>query len=293
MERRLKTRALEHKRAFVHGILGWYPTHGREFSWREPGRTPYEILIAELLLKRTTAAAVARTYTSFLAKYPSLSKLASASIQELSDDLATVGLNQQRARSISRLTSYLIGCEGGDLPNSLDRLLQVPGLGDYSSRAILSFGFRQQAAILDNNVARILARVFASVLPESPKPPLLQELADILMCPKSHTKCNFALLDLGALVCRSGHPACRSCPLIRICDYFSKGLPDDQEKPYSPLREIRRSKGMSLVSLSQATGLSKLTIINFESKKTKPRPDTIHKLAAVLGVLPEALTQRS
>ena len=275
--------------ALQTALLTWASVNGRAFPWREPGSTPYQILIAELLLKRTTAIAASRLYTPFLNKYPTLRDLAMASEDELTRDLVTVGLYVQRAKTIVQLSQYLDEHEAGTVPASLERLKMVPGLGDYSARAILSFGHRVPAAVVDANVARILQRVFQTVMPRRSSQGLLQSVADSLLPKRDHQMYNFGLLDIGALVCRYVNPKCDACPLKGLCDCASGGgeLQEGVKTPASRLRQMRLSKSVSLVKLSQAARVTKSTIINMEAGRTQPRPETIRKLAAALLVQPD------
>lgn len=275
--------------ALQAAVLAWASVNGRPFPWREPGSTPYQILIAELLLKRTTAIAASRLYTAFLRKYPTLRDLATTSEDELARDLVPVGLYVQRAKTMAQLSQYLDEHEAGTVPDSLEQLKMVPGLGNYSTRAILSFGHRVPAAVVDANVARILQRVFQTVMPRRASQRLLQSVADSLMPKRDHQMYNFGLLDIGSLVCRYVNPKCDSCPLRGLCDYASGGdrLQEGVETPRSRLRQIRLSKRVSLVKLAQASRVAKSTIINIEAGRTHPRPDTIHRLATALLVRPD------
>jgi len=278
-------------------VLQWGQKHMRQYPWRTPGRTPYETLIAETLLKRTTATAAARVYEDFLHRFPHLQAINDASKEELAQALSKVGLQWQRAKAIKALAHYLREVQGGEIPSDLHRLIDVPGLGEYSARAILSFGFGIPIAIVDTNVERILARVFQNVLPQKPPQYLFQELANSLVPSKSHGKYNLGLLDLGALICRYIDPLCEECPLASICDYYSRNrgrLIKEEPGRYETniglkLRRVREKKGIGLTKLSQLSGVSKLTIIRIESGKTSPRTETIGKLAAALEVEPDRL----
>jgi A/G-specific adenine glycosylase len=284
---------LEQKKgAFQESVLAWAKSHLRDFPWRQPGARPYEVLLAELLLKRTTAAAAARAYVQFLTKYPTVIQLATATEKDLAQVLLPVGLHQQRAKAIPKLARYLIEEESGLIPALLDQLLKVPGLGPYSARAILSFGFNTPVAVVDANVERILGRVLQDVLPARSSARLLQEVADALVPHEAHRQYNFALLDLGGLVCRYADPLHEECPLKDICDYYQQkkgGLIREEPARYetasgAKLRIVRRQKGFALTRLAKLSGISKLTIIRIESGKTSPRPETLRKLAAVLDV---------
>ena len=200
----------------------WAFSYLRSFPWRKlENLTPYRILLAELLLKRTTAVAAARAYESFLANYPTLEELSSATQDELELKFKPVGLYVQRARATARLTGYLAIAHAGTVPSDLNDLCKVPGLGPYSARAILSFGFGQPYAIVDSNVQRILRRVYGSQLNDKTQLKVYQRLADELLPSESHRQFNLGMLDLGALVCRPVNPKCNECPLSQICDFAS------------------------------------------------------------------------
>jgi A/G-specific adenine glycosylase len=285
------------RRLFQKAILRWVSVRLLDYPWRKPGQTPYEILIAELLLKRTTATAAARVYDDFLYRFPSLKAINDTAEEELAHVLSKVGLQRQRAKAIKDLAYHLCITKGGDIPCDLNQLLEVPGLGEYSARAILSFGFGIPMAVVDANVERILGRVFQRVLPHRSQQSALQELAGLLVPVKSHKKYNLGLLDLGALICRYVNPLCEECPLKSLCDYnnWSKWrLVKEEPGRYATdtgakLRKVRKEKGIGLARLAQLSGVSKLTIINIEAKRTNPTLKTLAKLASALGVKPDAL----
>lgn len=250
------------------------------------------MLVAEVLLKRTTATAAAKVYEDFIHQFPSPHSLADASITSVARALSSVGLQRQRARSFKSLADHLIRAESGQIPRSLPRLLDVPGLGEYSARAVLSFGHGTPAAILDTNVERLLHRVFLTVLPDKPSQSTLQELADQLLPVSDHRDYNFALLDLGATICRYVKPRCDECPLNSVCDFrvqHSAGLVRELPGRYQTvtsvnLKRIRAERGMSLQSLATVAGVSKLTVIRVESGKSAPNRKTLDKLAKALHV---------
>lgn len=298
--RALKHAIKEKTGEFTHLTLNWTLSHLRDYPWREPSRTPYEVLVAEVLLKRTTATAAARVYDAFIHRFPSIQTINNASEEQLASALSKVGLQRQRAKAIKALARYLTEEQGSNIPSDLDHLLGIPGLGEYSARAVLSFGFGIPVAVVDANVERILSRVFQNVLPQRPPGRLLQELADSLLPRESHMKHNLGLLDLGALVCRYVDLLCLECPLGYICDYYEWNkarLINEEPGKYETavgmkLRNVRKEKGIGLAKLAQLAKVSKLTIIRIESGKTSPRPETIAKLAAALGAPIDELTGR-
>jgi A/G-specific adenine glycosylase len=277
---------------FRTAIRSWSGVHARQFAWRSLDRGPYDILVAEVLLKRTTAEAASRIYDSFLDKYPDLTALGRATEEELATELRSLGLYSQRAKGLVKLVRYLTAKEGGLIPDTFDRLMRVPGLGNYSARAILSFAYGKPAAVVDTNVVRVLGRVFHQVIPAQPSTNLMQKTADSLIPRTWHRQFNFAMLDLGRLICRSSKPICNSCPLSDICDHANhRGNPNAALTILAKqVLEWRRRQGLSLVALAQRAGVSKMTVINIEAGRTTPRPGTIKKLADALGVNAESLT---
>ena len=249
-------------------------------------------MIAELLLKRTTATAVCRVYKEFLGRFPRVDDLDIASEELLVECLSSVGLQRQRTRSLKRLAAWLVDYHEGEVPCDLESLLRIPGLGDYSAAAILSFGYGTPMAVLDANVERIIKRVFGNSLPPRPSKTNLNEVSQRLLPTDNHQVYNYGLLDLGRLVCRYVAPKCDACPLNSICDYWAKigknnmggKLSDPPEETLNSLRIVRRHSGLSLQRLADLAGVSKLTVIRIESGKTTPRLKTIEKLATALQV---------
>ncbi|MBA7480041.1 Endonuclease III [subsurface metagenome] len=275
---------IEKKDVFQDSILSWGRCHFRDYPWRHYQQDIYAVLVAELLLKRTTATAAANTYDIFLKKYPTLLKLASATEEELALDLLPVGLYRQRARSISQMTRYLITNENGTIPSSLERLLKIPGLGDYSARAILSFGFGVPVAVVDANVVRVVQRVFGKSMRTNLSHSAVQDLVDYILPEEAHRKFNFGLLDYGALVCRYDTPRCDKCTINRICDYYAASRFNEVSiSAPSQLRKLRLEKGLSLAQLAVKAGVSKLTVIKTEKGSTRARKNTLRKLAIALG----------
>ena len=294
--RRLPSWSYKGPSSFADRVLKWADKNFSDFPWRQC-RSPYEVLVAEVLLKRTTATAAARVYEDFLFRFPSLQDIVSVSDEGLVEALSSVGLQRQRARSMKHLAAWLLSIHGGSIPSDLEDLLEVPGLGNYSATAILSFGYGVPAAVLDANVERILLRVFGNALPPHPSWALLREVAQDLLPRDGHREYNYGLLDLGRLVCRYVDPKCGECPLASVCAFFvsSRGQGTHQleegnaRDPRSRLRIIRCDRGLSLKRLAEIANVSKLTVIRIEAGRTSPRRETLGKLAHALGVLPEEL----
>ena len=201
-------------------LSGWAARNLREFPWRARGTSVYKVLIAEVLLKRTTARAAARVFVDFVVQFPDLTSIDLAPSVDLEGALVPVGLYRQRAKGLKEMAGYLRREHGGQIPDNLPDLLKVPHLGPYSARAVLSFGYGRPVAIVDANVSRVLGRLYERRLGKEPSLTAVQALADALLDSQNHQVFNWAWLDLGATVCRYGLPKCQVCPLSDVCDYF-------------------------------------------------------------------------
>ncbi len=291
----LETLCLPRKSSsFADRILKWADNNFSDFPWRH-GRSPYEILVAELLLKRTTATAAARVYEGFLHRFPSLQAIASSPDEELIEALSSVGLQHQRARAMKRLSIWLLSRHAGNIPSDSESLMEVPGLGNYSANAVLSFGYGVSVAVVDANVERIILRAFGNTLPTKISEAHLDEVAQHLLPADRHQLYNYGLLDLGRLVCRYVDPRCEECPLTSVCDFFERSSVEGTNKVSEAskghnagvgkrLRAIRRDRGLSQKRLAEAANVSKLTVIRIESGKSSPRRETLKKLGRVLKV---------
>jgi A/G-specific adenine glycosylase len=216
-EQLLLSRAKQRRAKFRSGVLRWSKKNFRDFPWRI-NKTPYRIMVAEFLLKRTTASAVMRVYEDFLQLYPDLETLAAADQEKLSVFLKTLGYYKKRARMLIEVSNHLLENYHGVIPDDVKVLASIPNIGHYTAGAISSLGYGIPAAMMDSNVERILKRVFATTLPEKAQFRKLRSIADLLVPKKMHDVYNLTLLDLGAAVCSYRWTKCLECPLRTICD---------------------------------------------------------------------------
>jgi A/G-specific adenine glycosylase len=205
------------RRRFRAKLLAWYRRHGRALPWRETD-DPYHILVSEVMLQQTQVDRVLPKYHEWLSKYPTLHALAGAADEEVKQTWYPLGYNirPERLQAIAReaVTRY-----GGALPSDEETLLSFKGIGEYTAGAIRSFAFRQRAAILDTNVARVLLRVFLGS--GDPKAHAtkrhLWEISRAVVPRKHIFDFNQGLMDLGAMVCVARKPRCLVCPLTDAC----------------------------------------------------------------------------
>lgn len=203
------------RRKFVAPLLDWHHENGRHsLPWRENARTPFEILLAEILLQRTTAAAVSGAYVPFIAQYPTPGCIVTAPFDELTELIAPLGLTK-RARYITRCSAELLADHEGCVPRDRNDLLALHGVGEYTARSVLAHAFGAKTAAVDTNVRRLISRFFG-IDPDSDS---LDLVADAVVPSARSSDFLYSMLDFAADVCTAVSPACQRCPLEPHCRY--------------------------------------------------------------------------
>jgi A/G-specific adenine glycosylase len=210
----------EARKAIAEKLVKWYEIKGRQFSWRKEGLEPYHILIAEMMLQKTRAEMVERVYRDFLGKYPNPQTLAVATVEEIASCLKPLGLYNRRARWMKVISETLVSRYQGKLPKEKKDLMDLPGIGAYIVHAILCFAYDKPVPLVDVNVARVLGRVASiEVSGDLRRNRKLHKVAAELVPKKKFKEFNWALVDLGALVCTSKNPKHHDCPIASFCKF--------------------------------------------------------------------------
>ena len=200
--------------------MAWYRRHGRDLPWRKTN-DPYHILVSEIMLQQTQVERVLPKYAEWLEKYPTFDALAAAPEQDVTKTWYPLGYNirPKRLQSIAR---EAVERYGGRLPADEDTLLSFKGIGAYTAGAIRSFAFRERAAILDTNVARVLFRIFVGDgdLKSHAMKQHLWKLSETLVPQRDVFDFNQALMDFGAMMCPARKPKCLVCPMSKSCRSF-------------------------------------------------------------------------
>ena len=205
------------KHDFQNNLLEWYVTNQRDFPWRK-NRTPYSVLVCEILLRRTTAQAVSNLYESFLQQYPNIFSLQQSDETELKYFLSKIGYHNERAKIFKTISTHVIEEYQGEIPDDRIVLLSIPHIGHYIANCILTFAYSQPTSIVDTNVEKILKRYFSELL-EINTLRLIRETAALLAPLTNNQNYNYALLDLGGTICKSKSPNCDKCPINYNCDF--------------------------------------------------------------------------
>jgi A/G-specific adenine glycosylase len=208
-------------RRLADRLLRWGEGRRADLPWRLT-RDPWAVLVSELMLQQTQVSRVVPRYLAFLERFPTPPVCATAAPGEVVTAWAGLGYNR-RAINLHRAAVTITDQHGGTLPDRLDDLLALPGVGPYTARAVLAFAFERDHGVVDTNAARFLARAVAG---RRLTPKLAQELADEHV-PLGHGwTWNQAVLDLGATVCTKRRPRCDECPIVDSCAWARSGFAD-------------------------------------------------------------------
>jgi len=238
----------------VKPLLDWYDVCGRSLPWRQKGDA-YAIWVSEIMLQQTRVEAVKPYYDRFMAALPDVMALAQASEDALLKLWEGLGY-YSRVRNMQKAARILVEEHVGQLPNTVDQLLTLPGIGPYTAGAIASIAYGACEPAVDGNVLRVLARLDnddGDVLSQAAKTAARQRLLQVIPAGRAGAF-NQAMMDLGATVCLpNGQPLCETCPLQRLCLGFRAGrqrdLPVKRKKKERRIEEktvfvIRSSKGI-------------------------------------------------
>jgi len=245
-------------------LLAWYDRHRRNLPWRAPSGAkpdPYHVWLSEIMLQQTTVAAVGPYFESFLRRWPSVTDLAAAELDEVLHAWQGLGY-YARARHLYRCARQVAGAPGGRFPEREVELLKLPGIGPYTAAAIAAIAFGRRAVVVDGNVERVMARCFAVEDPLPGAKRRLHELADGLTPDSRPGDYAQAVMDLGATVCTPRGPNCMLCPWEDACRgrAIADSLPRRMPKPERPLRRgvafwITRPDGSVLLRRRPESGL--------------------------------------
>lgn len=252
-------------------LLAWYDRHARRLPWRVGPKErrlgvrpdPYRVWLSEVMLQQTTVKAVAPYFQRFVARWPTVGPLAAAEDSDVMAAWAGLGY-YSRARNLIAGARAVAARPRGEFPDNAAELSKLPGVGGYTSAAIAAIAFDEPVAVVDGNVERVIARLFAIETPLPAAKPLIREKLQPLV-PDDHAGAFAeALMDLGATICTPKKPACGLCPWSEMCEARRQGrqldLPMKPAKKPRPTRYgtafvARRSDGAILLRRRPPRGL--------------------------------------
>jgi A/G-specific adenine glycosylase len=216
---------------FRRTLLDWYDHHRRHLPWRET-KDPYRIWLSEIMLQQTRVAAVLGHYRIFLERFPTIQALAAAPEDDVLAAWSGLGY-YRRARMLLRCAQEIVDHRGGEFPSTSEALLNLPGIGRYTSAAIASIAFAEPAAVVDGNVERVLQRLIGAEL----STPETWAHADSFLDRSRPGDFNQAMMELGATVCLPREPRCAICPVRKAC--VTQGeIPSPKQLPRQKKKEI-------------------------------------------------------
>ncbi len=251
-------------------LLEWYDRHARILPWRVPPGSaagirpdPYRIWLSEVMLQQTTVAAVRGYFEDFTRRWPSVAALAAAPDEDVMGAWAGLGY-YARARNLLRCARTVAEQMDGAFPATRAELLQLPGIGPYTAAAVAAIAFDQPETVVDGNVERVMARLFAVETPLPAAKPVLVAHAAVLTPADRPGDYAQAVMDLGATICTPKSPACGICPWRDGCRARLLGiaatLPRKTPKKTKPVRHgtayvVRRADGALLLETRPEAGL--------------------------------------
>src|SRR6266705_4130782 len=200
-----------------HHLLTWYAAEQRELPWRSVD-DPYAILVSEMMLQQTQVDRVLPKFQQFLATFPTLAALAAAPTADVISAWVPLGYNMRAVR-LQSIARQVLAEYDGRIPDTIDELLKLKGIGRYTAGAIACFAYHKQVATVDTNIRRVLHRIFLGL--EQPEPRIndaqMLDLTEQVLPEGKAYNWNQALMDLGATICTSNNPECLGCPLQEAC----------------------------------------------------------------------------
>ena len=221
--------------AAARALLRWYDKHARDLPWRVGPRArksgmrpdPYAVWLSEIMLQQTTVATVAPRYAEFLKRWPTVEDMAAAPLDDILGQWAGLGY-YARARNLHKCAVEVRARDG--FPDTEEALKELPGIGDYTAAAIAAIAFDRRAVVIDGNVERVVARLFAI---ETPLPAAKAEIktrANEIWPAKRSGDFAQALMDLGAEICRPKNPSCLLCPISSVCKAYTLSAQEEFPK---------------------------------------------------------------
>jgi A/G-specific adenine glycosylase len=274
---------------FRKNLLTWFAGFQRDLPWRRT-RDPYRIWLSEIMLQQTRVTVAIPYYQRFLERFPSVQALASAPQEEVLRLWSGLGY-YSRARNLQKAAQEIVAKHNGVFPGEPAEALALPGIGAYTAAAILSIAYQKKHAVLDGNVARVIARLNAvrGDLRANGTWQKLQGSADRLLDERSPGDWNQAMMELGATLCTPRSPQCLLCPVSEFCEARKQGLAE-----VIPEKRTKRNKveiTLASLVLVDACGMT-LLLAPPKSAGRSAAPDDVHTLVSRMWHFPTVSVPR-
>lgn len=271
-------RLSRHDRIAV-ALLAWGSDTLRDLPWRRT-RNPWHVLVSEVMLQQTSVARVLPKFDAFIEEFPTPHSLAEAALGDALRLWAGLGY-PRRCRNLQEAARAIVRDFGGEFPSTLAELQTLPGIGQYTSRAILAFAFEQDVAVVDTNVSRVLSRLEGRAL----KARELQDMANEFVPQGLGWEWNQVMMDFGARHCTLRSPQCAECPVRKMCAWHGVGedpapLSSGASKPQAKFEgSDRQARGRALKAVAEGLGQSRHVVA---AMGLTDDPDRAHALIDAL-----------
>ena len=211
-------------------VLAWFEVHARDLPWRSADRTPWGVLVSEVMLQQTPVVRVDPAWRSWMSRWPTPADLAAASTADVLRAWDRLGY-PRRALRLQECARAIVERHGGSVPADEAALLNLPGIGSYTAAAVLAFAFGRRSVVLDTNVRRVLARTVEGVALPAPSQTVDEVRRATTFVPSDDAQAArwaAASMELGALVCTARSPRCEVCPVQDVCAWYAAGRPADE-----------------------------------------------------------------
>ncbi|WP_406073282.1 A/G-specific adenine glycosylase [Micromonospora sp. NBC_01638] len=275
---------------FATLVSRWFQQHARDLPWRAPGVSPWAILVSEVMLQQTPVVRVVPTWQAWLARWPDPAALAADTPAEAIRMWGRLGY-PRRAVRLRECAVAIVDRHGGQVPDRLEQLLALPGVGTYTARAVAAFAYGQRHPVVDTNVRRVVCRAVAGEPDAGPvtRPADLVATEELLPAePAAAALASAAFMELGAVICTARSPRCTACPVESVCAWRASG----QEAPAGPTRRSQRYAGTD----RQVRGL----LLGVLRETTGPVPhqrldqvwtDDVQRARALAGLVQDGLVE--
>nr|WP_239069258.1 A/G-specific adenine glycosylase [Cellulomonas phragmiteti] len=210
-------------------VVAWFDQHARDLPWRAPDRTPWGVLVSEVMLQQTPVVRVEPAWRAWQQRWPTAADLAAAPTGDVLRAWDRLGY-PRRALRLQECARTVVERHGGELPDDEAALLALPGVGPYTAAAVRAFAFGRRSVVLDTNVRRVLARVAAGEALPAPAQTAAETRLASSWVPDDDAaaaRWSAASMELGALVCTARAPRCEACPVAHACRWLAAGRPAD------------------------------------------------------------------
>ena len=222
-------------------LAAWWQTHARDLPWRFGRTTPWGVLVSEVMSQQTQMSRVVPYWTDWMARWPDAAALAAAPTADVITAWGRLGYPRRalRLQECARVVSRELG---GQLPRDYESLIALPGIGDYTASAVLSFAYGVRVPVVDTNIRRVLSRLFSGVESHGGTATAAERALAAAVLPDDAAQSvtwNQAVMELGAVVCTAKAPVCSSCPVAAYCAFRRAGCPGLGERRTRPRQRFR------------------------------------------------------